>query len=84
MDHSDGMRVLLALSEGAAVSHAEMVGAGRIAARVVMASQGSTVLYSDEPWFGVWELDRLSDEEAASLARRFAAKLTEFRSTLAE
>jgi hypothetical protein len=78
------MKILLALSEGVTVSFDELVVAGRVATRAAMASQGNTVLYSDEPWFGVWQLDKLTDEETASLGLRFALQLTEFRAAMAE
>jgi hypothetical protein len=82
MTEAHGMSVLEALSRGAAVSHDGLVAAGRMTSRAVMASRGTTVLYSNGPWLGVWELDRLSDRDAASLGLRFAKELAELRAAL--
>jgi hypothetical protein len=75
MDQAEAVGVLVALSKGGGVPYQETVKAGRLAASSLRDSGIETVMYSEKPWSGVWQLDRLSDEEAAAFALRFAIQI---------
>jgi hypothetical protein len=75
MDQAEALGVLVALSKGGGVPYQETVKAGRLAANSLRDSGIETVMFSEKPWSGVWQLDQLTDEEAAAFALRFATRI---------
>ena len=60
------LRPLLAAMDGEVVPYRELVEAGRMIAAVLVTHKLPVILNSDGPWSGVWDLERLTDDEAVA------------------
>ena len=76
----DALRPFLALLDGTPVPLAELVAGGRRMAEVPVAHGRPVTLCADDPWAGVWDLERLTDEEAASWGLWVAVRVIPFPS----
>jgi len=61
--------------DGTPVPLAELVAGGRRMAEVLVANGRPVTLCSDDHWAGVWDLERLTDDEAASWGLWVAMKV---------
>jgi hypothetical protein len=62
----DALRPFLTLLDGTPVPLAELVAGGRRMAEVPVAHGRPVTLCADDHWAGVWDLERLTDDEAVS------------------
>jgi hypothetical protein len=74
MDRREVLAPLLAAMDGKVVPHADLVEAGRQLAAALVAHGHPVTLIEDGPWAGVWELDRLTDDEAVAWGTWVATK----------
>lgn len=74
IDRREVIRPLLAALDGAPVPRAELVEAGRKLADALVTQGHPVSLIEDGRWAGVWELDRLTDEEAVTWGMWVATK----------
>ena len=74
----DGLRPFLTVLDGTPVPLAELVAGGRRMAEVLVAHGRPVTLCADDHWAGVWDLERLTDEEAASWGLWVAMKVRPF------
>lgn len=65
-NHRDVLEPFLTVLDGTPVPLAELVAGGRRMAEVLVAHGRPVTLCADDHWAGVWDLERLTDEEAAS------------------
>lgn len=72
----DAMGPFLKVLEGTPVALSELVAEGRRMARVLVAHGLPVTLCADDHWAGVWDLERLTDSEAASWGLWVAMKTT--------
>jgi hypothetical protein len=82
MDRREVLAPLLDAIDGKAVPHAKLVDAGRTLAAALVAHGHPIRLIEDGPWKGVWELDRLSDDEAVAWGLWVAGKVQESESPM--
>jgi hypothetical protein len=66
LDREQVLRPLRRALAGEPVPHAELVRAGRMVAAALVRHDRTLSIKSDGPWAGVWNLDRLSHEEAVA------------------
>jgi hypothetical protein len=64
--HPTLLSPFLACLDGEPTPMADLVTAGRRLARGLILRGRSVILCGEGPWTGVWDLDRLTDEEAVS------------------
>ncbi|MGH3926972.1 MAG: hypothetical protein ACRDTT_29575, partial [Pseudonocardiaceae bacterium] len=69
------LRPFMTVLDGTPVPLAELVAGGRRVAEVLVAHGRPVILCADDHWAGVWDLERLTDEEAASWGLFVAMKL---------
>ena len=74
MDRREVLAPLLEAVDGKAVPHAKLVEAGRKLADALVAHGHPVTVIEDGPWAGVWELDRLTDDEAVAWGMWVAGK----------
>lgn len=74
-DRREVLRPFLAAMRGAQVPWAELVEAGRKVAAVLVAHGRPVTLCADGPWAGVWDLERLTDDEAVAWGMWVASKV---------
>jgi hypothetical protein len=74
-NHRDALRPFLTVLDGIPVPLAELVAGGRRMAEVLVAYGRPVSLCADDHWAGVWDLERLTDQEAASWGLWVAMKL---------
>jgi hypothetical protein len=77
VDQAVALGVLVALSRGESVPHRDVIEAGRVAADALLRGGTRRLIYLEEPGFRAWNLERISDDEAATLAARLARQLPE-------
>jgi hypothetical protein len=75
LDREQVLRPLRRALTGEPVPHAELVRAGRMVAETLVKHGRTLSITSDGPWAGVWNLDRLSDDEAAAWGMWVATKV---------
>lgn len=63
--------------DGTPVPHAELVAGGRRIAETLVAHGMPISLCADGQWAGVWDLERLTDDEAVSWGLWVALKVRE-------
>ena len=63
-NHQDALQPFLAALDGTPVPRAELVAGGRKIAQVLIAYGRPVTLCADDHWAGVWDLERLTDDEA--------------------
>jgi hypothetical protein len=63
-DRRGALGPFLDVLDGTPVLHDELVSAGRRLAEILVARGRSLVLSLEGQWAGVWDLERLTDEEA--------------------
>jgi hypothetical protein len=61
--------------DGTPVLHDELVSAGRRLAGILVARGKSLILSVEGQWAGVWDLERLTDDEAVAWGLRVATKV---------
>ena len=71
----DALRPFLTVLDGTPVPLAELVAGGRRMAEVLVSYGRPVSLCADDHWAGVWDLERLTDEEAASWGLWVATKV---------
>jgi hypothetical protein len=74
----DSLGPFLAALDGTPVATVELVDAGRRLARALVRYGRPVILCSDDRWAGVWDLERLSDDEAVSWGLWVAMKVRRF------
>jgi hypothetical protein len=74
-DRSEVLRPFLSALEGREVPYSELVEAGRRIAAVLVDHGRPVTLCGDGPWAGVWDLERLTDDEAAAWGMWVASKV---------
>jgi hypothetical protein len=74
-NHMDALRPFLTVLDGTPVPLAELVAGGRRMAEVLVSHGRPVTLCADDHWAGVWDLERLTDEEAASWGLWVAMKV---------
>jgi hypothetical protein len=74
MDRREVLAPLLAAMDGKEVPRAELVEAGRKLAGALVAHGHPVTLIGSGPCTGVWELDRLTDDEAIAWGMWVAGK----------
>jgi hypothetical protein len=65
----------LTVLDGTPVPHAELVAGGRRMAEILVAHGRPLTLGADDHWAGVWDLERLTDDEAAAWGLWVAMKV---------
>jgi hypothetical protein len=60
---------------GNAVPYDELIQAGRAFADLLVAQGKPVTFVTDGPWAGVWDLERLTDDEVVAWGMWVAAKL---------
>ncbi len=71
----DALGPFLTVLDGTPVPLAELVAGGRRMAEGMVAHGRPVTLCADDHWAGVWDLERLTDEEAASWGLWVAMKV---------
>jgi hypothetical protein len=66
--------------DGKPTPKADLVTAGRKLARGLILRDRPVILSGDGPWAGVWDLERLTDDEAVAWGLRVATKVRRLRS----
>jgi hypothetical protein len=69
------MHALVRALEGEPVPYAEVVRSGRLIAAALVAAGRPLSVVRDGPWAGVWDLEELTDEEAAAWGMWVATKV---------
>jgi hypothetical protein len=65
-ERGDVLEPFLGVLEGSIVPYAELVHAGRLIARAMVALGRPIVISAEDTWAGVWDLERLTDREAVA------------------
>jgi hypothetical protein len=73
--HPTLLSPFLACLDGEPTPKADLVSAGRRLARGLVLRGRSVIICEDGPWTGVWDLDRLTDEEAVAWGLCVATKV---------
>jgi hypothetical protein len=68
VDQATALRVLIALSRGDSVERTTVIEAGREAAESLQRGGTRYLIHPDDPSSEPWDLERLTDEQAATLA----------------
>lgn len=71
----EALRPFLTVLDGDPVPHAELVAAGRRMAGALVAHGRPVTLCADDRWAGVWDLERLTDDEAVAWGLWVAMKV---------
>lgn len=71
----DALQPFLTVLDGTPVPLAELVAGGRRMAEALVSYGRPVTLCADDHWAGVWDLERLTDEEAASWGLWVATKV---------
>jgi hypothetical protein len=69
------LRPLLSALEGKPIPHAELLRTARLIACVLVDHGRPLSLTVDGPWAGVWDLQRLTDDEAVAWGMWVATKV---------
>jgi hypothetical protein len=75
LDRRELLGPLKAALEGQAVPHDELVRAGRMIAAALVKHCRPVTICGDGPWAGVWDLERLTDDEAVAWGMWVATKV---------
>jgi hypothetical protein len=65
-ERGDVLEPFLGVLEGSIVPYTELVDAGRMIARAMVALGRPIVISTEDTWAGVWDLERLTDREAVA------------------
>jgi hypothetical protein len=76
-DRRGALGPFLDVLDGTPVPHEELVSAGRKLAEILVARGKSLILSLKGEWAGVWDLERLTDEEAIAWGLRVGMKVKE-------
>jgi hypothetical protein len=74
-DHEGFLQPFVTALRGNPVPYDDLVEAGRRLATIQIAQGKPVTLVTDGPWAGVWDLERLTDEEVVAWGMWAAAKL---------
>jgi hypothetical protein len=74
-DHRTGLDYLMAALRGEAVPYDDLVAAGRTVASVFVAGGQRVSVCTEGPTQGVWDLERLTDEETVAWAMWVADRI---------
>jgi hypothetical protein len=66
LDREEVLRPLQRVLAGEPVPYGDLVQAGRMIAAALVNHGGSLSIIRDGPWAGVWDLERLTDDESTS------------------
>jgi hypothetical protein len=77
VDQATALRVLISLSAGEPMEHATIVEAGRVAAKSLRRGGTRSLIDPEHPSSARRDLEHLTDEEAATLARLLAQEVPE-------
>jgi hypothetical protein len=75
VNRRDALRPFRTVLEGTPVPLSELVAGGRRMAAALVAHGRPVTLCADDHWAGVWDLERLTDGEAASWGLWVAMKV---------
>lgn len=71
----EALKPFLAVLDGTPVPRADLVAGGRRLAEVLVAHGRPVILCGDGQWAGVWDLECLTDDEAAAWGMWVAMKV---------
>jgi hypothetical protein len=77
VDQATALGVLISLSAGEPMEHATIAEAGRVAAQSLRRGGTRSLIDPEHPSSARWDLEHLTDEEAAALARLLAQEVPE-------